>query len=264
MSNRTIISNFLTRIDEQPSSTYVVHERLEHKLPFHRHEKGQMTYIEGGIAYLNTQDKAYFIPGRHYIWIPAGLDHFVQHKNPALIVRNIYFCHDPDSSEPFYNKLGIYPANNLLLEMLQFTEPWKGNIAPGSKQYQFLSTLKDILPQISKHPLPIVLPTSDDERMQPIIEYLHTHLSDPLTLLGVADKFGMSVRTLSRLFQSAMDISFLQYLKLCRAIRAMELLLQTNKTISEIAYETGYTSISAFSNTFYQLVHVRPSDFKKL
>jgi transcriptional regulator GlxA family with amidase domain len=44
-------------------------------------------------------------------------------------------------------------------------------------------------------------------------------------------------------------------------VRAVEMMLQTSLTLSEIAYETGYQSISAFSNTFYQLTKTRPSQF---
>ncbi|MNU11728.1 DNA-binding transcriptional regulator AraC [compost metagenome] len=47
-------------------------------------------------------------------------------------------------------------------------------------------------------------------------------------------------------------------------IKAMEKLLETDLTISEIAYEVGYNSISSFSNTFYKMVGKRPSEFKEL
>jgi len=38
-------------------------------------------------------------------------------------------------------------------------------------------------------------------------------------------------------------------------------MLQTNKSLSEIAYETSYGSISAFSKAFYQLTNMHSSDF---
>lgn len=44
-------------------------------------------------------------------------------------------------------------------------------------------------------------------------------------------------------------------------VKAVEMMLQTELTLSEIAYRTGYQSIAAFSNTFYQLTNVRPSQF---
>jgi AraC-like DNA-binding protein len=49
-----------------------------------------------------------------------------------------------------------------------------------------------------------------------------------------------------------------------RMIKAMELLMGSEKNISEVAYEVGYSSIAAFSNTFQQLVNMRPSEFQKV
>ncbi|SEJ42765.1 transcriptional regulator, AraC family [Dyadobacter koreensis] len=257
------VSEQLFNIDRNPASNYVLHDRMENRFPFHHHQKGQLTYVEGGIAYLNTKDKAYFIPARHFIWIPPGLEHFVHQKKNSSIVRNLYFAVPEKISDEFYERMGIYPVNNLLLEMLQYTEPWNGEIMPDTFENEFLTTLRKLLPRISKHPLPIVLPTTDHERMQPVIEYIQQNLDAPLHLESVAKNFGLSARSLSRLFQTTLETSFLQYLKLSRMIKAMEQLLQTNKTISEIAYETGYNSISTFSNTFYGLINVRPSEFQK-
>lgn len=257
------ISDFLESIDHNPLSNYVLHDRMEDNFPFHQHQKAQLSYVEGGIAYLNTRDKSYFLPARHYIWIPAGLEHFVMQRNKASIVRNIYFSTKNDFDYSFYTTMGIYPANSLLLEMILFTESWNGEIEPESFESQFLSTLKNLLPKISVHPLPIVLPTTEHERMRPIIVYIQKNLEAALQLEAVAHHFHMSPRSFSRLFKATLDISFLQYLKLSRMIRAMEQLLQTDKTISEIAYETGYNSLATFSNTFFSLVNVRPSEFQK-
>jgi AraC-like DNA-binding protein len=257
-------NSFLLAINQESQSNYVLHEKLEETFPFHAHQKGQLSYTEGGIAYLNTRDKAYFLPARHYVWIPAGLEHFVQQKSSPHIVRNIYFPIEENAENSFFNQMGIYPVNKLLLEMLRFTESWKGEIEPGTYQSQFLDTMKYLLPEISTHPLPVVLPTTENERLEPVIKYLQQHLSNPLTLPQVAAHFSFSVRSLSRLFQQSMGISFLQYLKLSRIIRAVEELLQTHKSISEIAYDVGYNSISAFSNTFYQLIRMRPTEFQKL
>lgn len=258
------IEGFLDRIDKNPDADYVVHERLEPKFPIHRHRKGQLTYVEGGMTYIHTSHEIYFLPARHYVWIPAHLDHFVEHRSHAYMVRNVYFHRDEGHDHPFFSQMGIYPISNLLLEMLYFTEKWQGEVLPGDDRSQFLKTIKLLLPQVSLHPLPVVLPTTNHQRLEPVIQYIHQNMEAPLTLPQIAEEFGFSVRSLSRLFQQKLGISFLQYLKLFRIIKGMEALLQTDKSISEIAFEVGYNSLSAFSNTFYQLLHVRPAEFRHM
>jgi transcriptional regulator GlxA family with amidase domain len=111
---------------------------------------------------------------------------------------------------------------------------------------------------------PIALPTTSNERLKPILLYLSQNFHKQQSLEEISKRFGMAERSVSRLFQSAMSISFLQYLKLLRMVRAIEMMLQTNKSTSEIAYATGYNSLAAFSKAFYQLTNIRPSDFGKV
>ncbi|EDM36589.1 transcriptional regulator, AraC family protein [Pedobacter sp. BAL39] len=254
----------LFNLDEHTETTYVWHSKFEDRFKDHHHKKGQLTYVEGGVIFLYTREQSYFIPARHYVWVPAGVTHHLEHRYRSTIVRNVYFNAKNEIDHSFFDHIGIYPVNDLLLEMLKFSENWNGNIYPGSFEYGFLETLKSILPAISKHPLPIVVPTTDNERLRPVLWYIRQHLSEELTLEKIALETGFSERTLSRLFQASLKTSFFQYLKLVRMTRAMEKLLETDRTVTEIAYEVGYDSIAAFSNTFYKMTGQRPSAFKEL
>jgi transcriptional regulator GlxA family with amidase domain len=147
--------------------------------------------------------------------------------------------------------------------MIKYTEKWEGAVMPEDKRYQFLATIKSILPEISNKVLPIALPSTNNARMQEIIKYLETNIARNHTLESISQKFSLSNRSLSRLFQSTLGISFLQYLKLLRMVKALEMLLQTDKHVSEIAYAVGYNSLASFSNTFYKFTNYRPSDFNK-
>jgi transcriptional regulator GlxA family with amidase domain len=101
--------------------------------------------------------------------------------------------------------------------------------------------------------------------MMKIVSYLEWNIGETLTLSNVSAGFGLSERSMSRLFKADMDISCLQYLKSFRIIKAIELLLNTDKPINEIADDVGYSSISAFSDTFTfrKFTQSRPSDLRK-
>lgn len=147
--------------------------------------------------------------------------------------------------------------------MIKYTETWDCHILLGDNRYTFLSIIKGILPDISDKRLAIALPFIDNERIKPILDWIQNRISDADSLKSIGSQFGLDERSLSRLFQSTLDISFLQYLKLLRIVKAIELMLQTDLSISEIAYAVGYSSLSSFSNTFYQLTNFRHSDFKR-
>lgn len=254
---------YLIKIDLHPDSVFVLHEKLERLLPIHAHTKSQLTYVDGGIAYIHIENKTYIIPARHYVWIPQGLAHFVKVRNAATVTTNLYFYTHDDQQSPFYTQLGIYPVNNLLFEMLGFTANWAGYVEKEDRCFAFLSAIKNILPLLGTKSFPIALPTTSHARLRPIVLYLSQHFAEPVTLENLSARFGMGQRTVSRLFQSTMSISFLQYLKLLRVVKAIEMILQNDKSTSEIAYLTGYNSLAAFSKAFHQLTNFRPSDFGK-
>ena len=254
--------DFFEAIDRIPESVFVMHEKSEFRLPQHSHHKGQLIYIEGGVAYIHLVEKTLIIPARHYVWIPKEMKHFIE-MHRSVVIISLYFYADDDDDHPFFNKGGIYPINTLLMQMLSYTVKWEGDVLPGDKAFPFLAGIKNILPEISRKALPIALPTTENERMQPVIRYINNHVFDPLTLTSVSKETGFSERTLTRLFRQTMNISFLQYFKLLRMIKAIEMMLQTDKSMSEIAYTLGYNNLSAFSNIFYQLTLTRPSEFAK-
>lgn len=252
----------LPEIDKSSHAVYVMHERSEKHIPIHTHSKGQLSYVEGGLAYVYIDDKILVIPARHYFWIPQGMEHVLRVGNSATVLRSLFFYAFDDAKNPFYTTIGIYPINDLLLQMLKYTEKWEGSVKPGDPRYQFLETIKNILPENSTRVLPIALPFTEHQRMKAIIQYVEMNIADVHSMLSISSRFALSQRSLSRLFQATLGISFRQYLKLLRMVKALELILQTDKPLGEIAYDVGYQSLSAFSNTFYQLTGSRPSDFR--
>lgn len=254
----------LPEIDKHPDSVFVMHEKSEKLIPIHTHTKGQLSYVEGGIAYITINHRTYVVPARHYFWIPQGIEHILRIGYSATVLRSLYFYAHDDDSDPFYGKLGIYPASELLIQMINFTERWDGgHVSHLDANFEFLIALKNLLPQLNNKALPIIMRTTDDEQMQKIIKYLEKNMSEHLTLKNVSRHFNISERTLSRLFQLTMQLSFLQFLKTIRMVKAIELILKTKKPISEIAYEVGYITLSSFSDAFHEFTHVRPTDFRK-
>lgn len=257
-----MLSQLISRVDENPTSILVVRQQTEQRLPAHHHGKSQLLLVYGGIAYLQTDERDYYIPSNHYIWIPKNYSHNLMFNTQDLHIINIYF---PETDSPdFYNQLGIYPVSKLLSEMLTFSEQWQGDYYNGSWEYEFLTTLKNMLSKENLKRFSIQLPTTEDPRLIAIIDSLRNRLNENLTLEGMAKQSGISVRSLTRLFQSKLHITFIQYVKMLRIIRGMELIKDTDLNMTEIAYEVGYSNIAAFSNNFQQLTNMRPTQFKAM
>lgn len=254
----------LPEIDKKPKSVFVMHEKSEKLIPLHKHTKGQLSYVEGGIAYITIDFRTYVVPARHYFWIPKGIYHVLRLGYSATVLRSLYFYAHDDAEDGFYSKLGIYPASELLIQMINYTERWDGRHVEGKdRNFEFLKSVKNILPTLNNQSLPIVLPVTGNEELLKILRYLEKNIDTQHSLKSVSEKFNLSERSVSRLFQSSLHISFLQYLRTIRIVKALELILKTSRPITEIANDVGYETLAAFSNTFYTFTHQRPSDLRK-
>lgn len=260
---KLFLEDHVDTVDKIADSFYVKHFQPSF-FSTHHHKKYQFTYIEGGIAVLFTEGKSYFIPPRHYVWIPAELPHKIVHRSLSTISRTIYVDQSILMQHPFYEKIALFPVNNLLLEMIIYTETMQGAVAPNTKAYKFIESLILLLPDFANVANPIIIPTSDNDRMVEILKYIQENIDVELQLITVAKRFGISARTLNRLMESEMQITFYQYLKMTRIARSVEYLLQTDKNINEIALSVGYQSVAAYSNVFYQFTGKRPTDFRNL
>ncbi|MFT3827945.1 MAG: AraC family transcriptional regulator [Chitinophagaceae bacterium] len=259
------LTALLPEIDRLKQSVFVMHEKSEKLIPAHTHTKGQLSYVEGGIAYITIEQQTFVIPARHYFWVPKGLQHILKIAHSATVLRSLYFYAHDDQENDFYSRLGIYPANELLIQMINYTERWDGkHVDHRDNNFEFLVALKKLLPQLNNKALPIILPISNDERIHKIIRYLEKNPGGPHSLESVSAHFNISERSLSRLFQATLQMPFLQYLKTLRMIRAIEMIVKTDKPIGDIAFVSGYSSIGAFSNAFFEFTNARPSDFRKI
>lgn len=254
----------LPEIDKMPDSVFVMHETSEKLIPFHTHTKGQLSYVEGGLAYITTANKTYIVPARHYFWIPQGMVHELRVGVFATVFRSLYYYSTDDAEDEFYNTLGIYPASELLIQMINYTERWdERHVSKGDHNFEFLIALKQMLPSLNKKSLPIMLPNTEHVLMNKIMKHLQDNLGKRLIIAEVSEHFAMSERTLSRLFQAQLRISFLQYVKTLRMITAIEMLVKTQKSVSQIAFEVGYSTVASFSDTFYDFTSSRPSDLRR-
>jgi len=253
----------LPDIDLEERSVYVIHEKLERHIPVHQHNKGQLSYVEGGIAYVHFHNKTLVIPARHYFWIPPGLPHVLKVSHSATVLRSIFFYAFDDDRDPFYGTVGIYPINELLLQMIKHSEQWEGQIRMDDYRYQFLTTVKNILPEISTRVMPMELPTTENERIATVLAFIEERIAEYHTLRSISDRFGFSNRSLSRLFRATLGVSFLQYLKMLRMVKAFEMILGSDMSMTEIAYAVGYHSLSSFSTTFQRFTNFSPSSFQR-
>ena len=86
-----------------------------------------------------------------------------------------------------------------------------------------------------------------------IIEVMEANLSEPMTLVEIADHAGLSRRQIERLFRHHMGRSPARYYLEIRLDRARHLLIQSTLPVVEVAVACGFVSASHFSKCYREL-----------
>jgi len=92
------------------------------------------------------------------------------------------------------------------------------------------------------------------DAMPPLVEkacrLVHARSTEPLGVGDVARQLGVSEGHLSRTFHHATGLRFVEYVARYRAERARTLLKETDQSVTEIAFASGFQSLSQFNRIF--------------
>jgi len=102
------------------------------------------------------------------------------------------------------------------------------------------------------------------EKFMTVCNYIHEHCTDDLSLDDIADLAGFSKYHFTRLFKNFTGLSFYKYLNKKRIEHAEKLLVDPSLSITEVALQSGFSSLSAFIRMFKLIKDCTPTEFRNL
>jgi YesN/AraC family two-component response regulator len=102
------------------------------------------------------------------------------------------------------------------------------------------------------------------EFIERCIAVVEDHLDNPdFTIQTFCKAIGMSHPGLYKKVKAVSGLTINVFIRYIRLRKAAELLITTDKTITEIAYITGFNDIRYFREQFFELFQMKPSDYVK-
>lgn len=95
------------------------------------------------------------------------------------------------------------------------------------------------------------------------ITFVAEHFAEDITLQDLARSFGYEYHYASRQFHKHFPMHFKQFLNLYRTEFAREQLLRTDRSITQIALQSGFQNCRSFNRAFLEQMGVTPSTFRK-
>lgn len=95
-----------------------------------------------------------------------------------------------------------------------------------------------------------------------LMEFIETHLAEPMTLGELAGMCALSEYHFARMFRESFGLPPHQYVLARRMEHARRLLRMTDQALGEIALACGFASASHFSNRFRQVMGATPGNYR--
>lgn len=106
-------------------------------------------------------------------------------------------------------------------------------------------------------------PDGDSARVRKMLEHIHRHFGEELTLAQIARAADIGERECLRCFRRVMQLSPVQYLLKYRVTQAAALLEREHSgSISDLAGQCGFDSPSHFSQTFKRFYRCTPREYR--
>lgn len=224
----------------------IYHQNLPKKqLKSHSHKEAHLFYPLKGDIWINDTKVP---PGKMY-YLKANEVHKF-HSSEIQGERLIVQGNLPIKEN------GIFPANNLIKELLFHILMDDTQESANTS----LTLLKKLIKETKSEPIFDITQLhslAKDERVLKAIELMDENLH--LSLSEISKQIGASTKTLTRLFNSELNLSPKQVQTALRIDKALRLQKTTNMSVTEITYEVGYNSLSAFIKAYKTTTGKLPS-----
>lgn len=222
----------------------------EHQ-PMHQHPEAQVLYAVSGMMRLVTASGAWIIPPTRAVWIPPMVAHEIFMAGEVRM-RSLFI--GAKRCPPGLDQCCVLAVTPLLRELILRATQSAAHANNPLIQQLMLEEIAGL------ENLPLHIPMPSDRRLQGICTALLRTPEHGNTLEDWAQEVGASSRTLARLFQQELAMSFNAWRQQVRLMEALPRLL-AGDSVQNVAQSLGYGSARAFSAMFSRLLGENPSDY---
>ena len=104
---------------------------------------------------------------------------------------------------------------------------------------------------------------SQTDRLSEVYKYVQKNYKENISLPTIANISNLTPQSFCRLFKKRTGKSFVEYLNEVRISAACRYLLDTDWTVSEIAYNCGYKTVSNFNKLFKSISGSSPKAYRE-
>lgn len=233
----------------------------------HLHQHLEIVYVLEGstVAYVDNKPHPMYA-GDFLITFPNQIHYYLDQQKTLHYCSIIHPDLLKDFNEILLTKYPVDPVlhadalpSDLVDRLEKIHQTYKANppLALIMIKGLLLTLFAEILPRMS-----LTDNTTDQDTAKRLLIYCSEHFDEPLSLDTLADALHLSKYHISRIFNERMGIGFSYFINRLRIDRAREL-LRSSQNITDVAFDSGFSSIRTFNRQFLQTFGITPSEYIK-
>ena len=223
-------------------------------VPPHQHPHSQIVYPAAGVLAVTTANGTWIAPANRAVWTPSGFEH--DHRAYGTTDMRIVPVPD-DLAGGLPTRPAVMAVSPLLREVLMALTGAHERSPEAVDRLVRVAT--DELVEAPEEPLH--LPEPRDDRLRAVTSPLHADPADDRTLAELGRVVGASERTLSRLFQTELNMGFRQWRTQLRIHHALAH-LANGHSITQTAMACGWSNPSTFIEAFSAAIGQTPGRYQ--
>ena len=222
----------------------------------HSHERAQLIHATAGTMRVAAAGSMWIVPPQRALWMPAGVKHGIVMLGDVTM-RTLYLRDDAAAAMP--RSCRVLPVSPLLRELIVRATELPLQYDEDGPAGHVIALIMAELHGLQS--LPLQLPMPQEPRLKTLCLALLASPGDQRTLGEWARTVHASERTVARLFQSETGLSFGAWRQQARLLEAMGR-LGRGAPVTQVAFDLGYDSVSAFSAMFRRAAGASPSAYR--
>jgi AraC-like DNA-binding protein len=218
----------------------------------HRHDEHQLVYVSTGVLAVTTSAGRWVASAERAVWLPAGTWHEHRFYGDSSF-HAIGF--ELDAAPLADTEPAVIAVTAFLRELLVACTD---DTLPPVEARRIRGVLRDQLRRTRQEP--IMLPAARDPRLASACRLVSADLARSWPLAALAAQVGAGERTLSRLFRTEFGMTYPQWRTRVRVFEAM-VLLAGGTPVTETAHRCGWSTTSAFIDTFQRMMGRTPGAY---
>jgi len=225
------------------------------RLGEHAHDWDQLVHADDGAMAVETAQGAWIVPPQQAVWVPAGVPHDLETIG-RVALRTVYLRRGAARGlARTCFVAALPPLLRALVVHLATRTPLRRAEAPDRRLH---GVLLDQLATLEA--IPLALPLPRDPRARRVADALRETPGSGATTDALARAHATSARTLERLFAAETGLSLGRWRQRLRVLHAIRRLAE-GRPVTEVAFDVGYESPSAFVAAFRRHVGTTPGRY---